>query len=112
MLELFIQNLSNDKLAIKERTISMTPLSLRLAQFTTKEAKGKVRDIGGWVIHEEMKACTSYISQHKCSKSPKVVKALAERRKMKAILQQMKGCKDDGMETSKCPELLQHNCFV
>lgn len=75
---------------------------------TTKEAKGKVRDIGGWVIHEEMKACTSYISQHKCSKSPKVAKALAERRKMKAILEQMKGCKDDVMETSKCPESLQH----
>ena len=77
-------------------------------QSTTKEASGKVRDISGWVIHEEIKSCISYVSQHKCSKSQKVVKEVADKRKMKAMLDQMKGCKDDVLEKSNYPESLEH----
>ena len=77
-------------------------------QSTTKEASGKVRDISGWVIHEEIKSCISYVSQHKCSKSQKVVKEVAAKRKMKAMLDQMKGCKDDVLEKSNYPESLEH----
>lgn len=43
-------------------------------QYTTKEAQGKIRDLSGWVISEEIKACISYVNHHKCSKSTKVAK--------------------------------------
>ena len=95
-----MQNLLSNKLPTHEMTIPMTPCSLRKAQSTTKEASGKVRDISGWVIHEEIKSCISYVSQHKCSKSQKVVKEVADKRKMKAMLDQMKRCEDDVLEKS------------
>ena len=76
--------------------------------YTTNEAKGKLRDLSGWVISQEIKVCISYVSLHKCSKSPKVTEEVEEKRKMKAILDQLKGNKDEMLDGSKYPESLEH----
>jgi hypothetical protein len=77
---------------------------------TTKEAQGKTRDISGWVICEEIKACISYVNPHKCSKSSKVVNEVEKSRKIKVILDQLnlKSNKDKVLDTSKYPETLEH----
>ena len=41
-----------------------------------------------------------------CSKSPEVAKAVAERRKMKSMLEQNERMQDDVRETSKYPEYI------
>ena len=75
---------------------------------TTKEAQGKIRDIGGWVISEEIKACISYVNRHKCSRSTNVVREIEKTRKIKVILDKLKNSKQQVLETSKCPETLEH----
>jgi hypothetical protein len=74
----------------------------------TKEAQGKIRDIGGWVINEEIKACISYVTRHKCSRSTNVVREIENPRNIKVILDKLKNSKQQVLETSKCPETLEH----
>ena len=74
----------------------------------TKEAQGKIRDICGWVISEEIKACITYINHHKSSKSAKVANKVEKNRKIEVILDQFKLNKDDALHTSKYPETLEH----
>jgi len=77
--------------------------------FVTKEARGKIRDLSGWVISEERKACMSYISRHKCSKSNKVLKEVEVQRKIKSTLDKLiKGQKYEILDGSKYPESLEH----
>ena len=75
---------------------------------TTNEGQGKLRDIAGWVISEEIKACISYVNRNKCSKSPKVVNQVERNRKIKAILNQLKMNKIDVLKKSKYPDTLEH----
>ena len=52
------------------------------AEFATKEAKGKIRDIGRWVLSEEVNSCISYINACKGSISKAVKQKLQQHRDM------------------------------
>ena len=75
---------------------------------TTVEAQGELRDIAGWVISEEIKACIAYVNQYKCSKSSKVADQVERNRRMKAVLNELKTTKIDILDGSKYPEMLEH----
>ena len=76
---------------------------------TTVEAQGELRDIAGWVINEEIKACIAYVNQYKCSKSSKVADQVERNRRMKAVLNELKTTKIGILDGSKYPEMLEHD---
>ena len=76
--------------------------------FSTNESKGKIRDIAGWVVSEEIKSCISYISHNKCSKSPEVAQEVINQQNIKDILNQLKCSKDEALQQTKHPESLEH----
>jgi len=55
----------------------------------TKESQEKIRDLGGWVLSEEMKACISYINSRKGSTSKTVMEKVEKKRKEKKVLDSM-----------------------
>ena len=61
----------------------------RPCEFVTSEAKGKVRDISGWVINEETKSCIAYINAHKDTKPQSVMEKVNLFRKLKILLDSM-----------------------
>ena len=79
---------------------------------TTVEAQGKLRDIAGWVISEEIKACMAYVNRYKCSKSSKVADQVERNRRIKAVLNELKTTKIDVLDGSKYPEMLEQCHFV
>jgi hypothetical protein len=100
----------NRKAEVKRNSFLNDPDNFQQAPvlFSTKEGRGKIRDLSGWVISEEIKGCISYINRYKCSKSGKVVKEVEDKRKMKAILDGLKASKDEVLDKSKYPETLEH----
>ena len=77
-------------------------------EFLTKEAKGKVRDISGWVISEETKSCIAYINSHKGSKSQPIMDKVIMLKKVKRLLDSMSQTQMETVENTQYPETPEH----
>ena len=77
-------------------------------EFVTSEAKGKVRNISGWVINEETKSCIAYINSHKGTKSQSVMEKVSLFRKVKMLLDSMSQTQQETVENTEHPQTLDH----
>lgn len=77
-------------------------------EFLTNEAKGKIRDIGGWVISEEAKSCIAYINSHKGSKITSVMEKLDQIKEVKKLIDSMTQNQEETVANTKYPETLEH----
>lgn len=77
-------------------------------EFVTSEAKGKVRDISGWVISEETKSCIAYINSHKGTKSQSIMEKVSLFRKLKMLLDSMSQTQQETVENTEHPQTLDH----